>query len=226
MYNTMKESETKAQRKFAKTTTEFPPIDQKSRTNPQFAKTSTSKFEMGGTLYREKSWKGKTWLDNFQHMCSKDNDHYPANFREYFDTPRAYDVNGSRRKMRLLPGIERLMRSSLGTSRNHLNAQKKSGNNDADHANHNENEGNKQKKLEVYKKKCVTMKAEAKNHSWKIPDLRKSIDSSPVAKKRELVWDDKCYYLSMKNEIVHRHYKTLFEDIVLKKPITRLIHYH
>eukprot|EP00826_Nyctotherus_ovalis_P035566 TRINITY_DN3064_c0_g1_i13.p1 TRINITY_DN3064_c0_g1~~TRINITY_DN3064_c0_g1_i13.p1 ORF type:complete len:101 (+),score=13.69 TRINITY_DN3064_c0_g1_i13:454-756(+) len=64
--------------------------------------------------------------------------------------------------MRLLPGIERLMRSSLGTSRNHLNAQKKSGNNDADHANHNENEGNKQKKLEVYKKKCVTMKAEAK----------------------------------------------------------------
>eukprot|EP00826_Nyctotherus_ovalis_P035567 TRINITY_DN3064_c0_g1_i2.p1 TRINITY_DN3064_c0_g1~~TRINITY_DN3064_c0_g1_i2.p1 ORF type:complete len:154 (-),score=27.28 TRINITY_DN3064_c0_g1_i2:217-678(-) len=117
---------------------------------------------MGGTLYREKSWKGKTWLDNFQHMCSKDNDHYPANFREYFDTPRAYDVNGSRRKMRLLPGIERLMRSSLGTSRNHLNAQKKSGNNDADHANHNENEGNKQKKLEVYKKKCVTMKAEAK----------------------------------------------------------------
>ena len=37
------------------------------------------------------------WVDNFQYMCSKDNDYYPSSFREYFDTPREYDVNGSRR---------------------------------------------------------------------------------------------------------------------------------
>ena len=38
-----------------------------------------------------------SWVDNFQYMCSKDNDYYPSSFREYFDTPREYDVNGSRK---------------------------------------------------------------------------------------------------------------------------------
>lgn len=60
--------------------------------------------------------------------------------------------------MRLLPGIERLMRSSLGTSRNLLTAQKKSGSNDAD----GENEEKKQKKLDAYKKKCVIVKTDAR----------------------------------------------------------------
>lgn len=37
------------------------------------------------------------WTGNFHLMCSKDNVHYPKYLREYFDTPRVYDVNGSRR---------------------------------------------------------------------------------------------------------------------------------
>ena len=41
--------------------------------------------------------KKETWIDNFQYMCSKDNPCYPKNFREYFDTPRLYDVNGDRK---------------------------------------------------------------------------------------------------------------------------------
>ena len=37
------------------------------------------------------------WVGNFHLMCSKDNTHYPRGLREYFDIPRVYDVNGSRR---------------------------------------------------------------------------------------------------------------------------------
>jgi len=37
------------------------------------------------------------WVNNFHLMCSKDNTLYPKYFREYFDTPRNYDVNGSRK---------------------------------------------------------------------------------------------------------------------------------
>ena len=52
-----------------------------------------------------------------------------------------------------------------------------------------------------------------------IPMLRKSIDPSPFARKMELIWDNKCYELSMKNEIVHSHYRTLFEHIVKNKKL-------
>jgi hypothetical protein len=53
----------------------------------------------------------------------------------------------------------------------------------------------------------------------KIPNLRESRDRSPQAKKKEVRWDNRCYRISVMNEIVHRHYRTLFEDIASKKKL-------
>ncbi len=46
-----------------------------------------------------------------------------------------------------------------------------------------------------------------------IPKLREPINESSEARKREAMWDGKCYRISVTNEVVHRHYRTLFEDI-------------
>ncbi len=37
------------------------------------------------------------WVDNFHLMCSRDNQLFHKSLREYFDSPRVYDVTGSRR---------------------------------------------------------------------------------------------------------------------------------
>jgi len=50
----------------------------------------------------------------------------------------------------------------------------------------------------------------------KIPDLRARIDKSPVAQRKEITWDNKCYRISVRNEKVHKHYRTLFEHITEK----------
>lgn len=43
--------------------------------------------------------------------------------------------------------------------------------------------------------------------------LYQPINESSEARKREAMWDGKCYRISVTNEVVHRHYRTLFEDI-------------
>ena len=67
----------------------------KSETN--FMNTSPAMFK---TMRNSNPWESLIWINNFQYMCSKDNHHYPRNFREYFDTPRQYDVNGSRKYLK------------------------------------------------------------------------------------------------------------------------------
>ena len=52
------------------------------------------KFASQKELRRDKEGK---WVHNFQFMCSKDNNHFHASLREFFDNPRSYNVEGSRR---------------------------------------------------------------------------------------------------------------------------------
>ena len=67
------------------------------KSDTDFMNTSPTMFK---TMRKRNIWKSINWMGNFQYMCSKDNQHYPRNFREYFDTPRQYDVNGSRKYLK------------------------------------------------------------------------------------------------------------------------------
>jgi len=50
-----------------------------------------------------------------------------------------------------------------------------------------------------------------------IPCLREPRKKSPEIAKREQIWDNRCYRISMINSVVHSHYRTLFEQIAVNK---------
>ncbi len=50
-----------------------------------------------------------------------------------------------------------------------------------------------------------------------LPQLRRLWPLSPIVQRKEKRWDGRCYRISMYNEIVHTHYRTLFEHIVSNK---------
>lgn len=55
---------------------------------------------------------------------------------------------------------------------------------------------------------------------WRqIPCLREGDQKSPVSKKMEKNWDNRCYRISMINSVVHKHYRTLFEHITANKKL-------
>jgi hypothetical protein len=60
---------------------------------------SLQSWNPNSSLRRQRQQSSQPWVHNFHLMCSKDNNHYPKYLREYFDTPRNYDVNGSRKQV-------------------------------------------------------------------------------------------------------------------------------
>eukprot|EP01022_Parablepharisma_sp_SALTPOND_P029840 TRINITY_DN746_c0_g2_i1.p2 TRINITY_DN746_c0_g2~~TRINITY_DN746_c0_g2_i1.p2 ORF type:complete len:239 (+),score=2.98 TRINITY_DN746_c0_g2_i1:909-1625(+) len=214
-----------------------------------------------GGLYRPlKTWKqyepGNGWIGNFHLMCSKDNTFYPKYLREYFDTPRQYDVNGSRRQQwrkegnrigKMSPKFRRFLDIRIRTSitRKGRRCQSVGGSPRKSQAPTSQDTksvfsndknirvgtsiGTIQRKpkltfkridLDLYNVWCNKAKQIQLEHG-KIPNLRESVDRSPIAKKKEIAWDNKCYRISIQNEIVHRHYRTSFEDIVRAKKYQR-----
>ncbi len=42
------------------------------------------------------------------------------------------------------------------------------------------------------------------------------MDRSPRAKRREIMWDGGCYRISALNQIVHRHYRIMFDRLSVR----------